>query len=136
MIDKVELTENQQELIFDYITKYIKNNGDVGVRESSEYILNIDGIEYKVSMSIFDKDKLFGIIVINRNLNTFALAAVHQLNINKQIENNIKYLTNFMLSKSVSKIVDDEFFSKLTNIDSDKQISRYKKITKILKKIF
>ncbi len=138
MIQKVELTDNQQELIIDFVAKHIKDNGDVGVRKSNtEYTLDINSIKYKIEMSMFNNNRLFGITVINKELNTYAMAVVYDLYKSSQLIENINYITKFMLNKCVkNQKVDDHFFSKLTSIDSDKQISRFKKINKIRKKIF
>lgn len=129
------LTQYQKESIYQFYADWILSNKKINFRNNSEtsggYFKDGD-VEYESYMDLFDKSKLFSIIVTNNIKDILINISVNEIN----DKNNINIINNFILkNKPNTTILSDIDFTNMTNIEVNKSKLRFKKINKLLNTI-
>jgi hypothetical protein len=129
------LTQYQKESIYQFYVDWILSNKKINFRNNSEtsggYFKDGD-VEYESYMDLFDKSKLFSIIVTNNIKDILINISVNEIN----DKNNINIINNFILkNKPNTTILSDIDFTNMTNIEVNKSKLRFKKINKIINNI-
>lgn len=129
------LTQYQKESIYQFYADWILSNKKINFRNNSEtsggYFKDGD-VEYESYMDLFDKSKLFSIIVTNNIKDILINISVDEIN----DKNNINIINNFILkNKPNTTILTDIDFTNMTNIEVNKSKLRFKKINKLLNNI-
>ncbi|MFA5585617.1 MAG: hypothetical protein WDA02_03610 [Saccharofermentanales bacterium] len=129
------LTQYQKESIYQFYADWILSNKKINFRNNSEtsggYFKDGD-VEYESYMDLFDKSKLFSIIVTNNIKDILINISVNEIN----DKNNINIINNFILkNKPNTTILSDIDFTNMTNIEVNKSKLRFKKINKIINNI-
>ena len=129
-------TQEQIEIVYNFIANWIKSGKKVQMADSDDrYYIVDDDIRYVVSMSTFDKTKLFCISVSNHTLDTRIMIQACDVK-DKSI---IQYIENYVSVQQLqngngAELTDQEFF-KLTKLEPDIALSRARKINHLKDKM-
>jgi len=121
------LTQEQKETVYEFVAGWIKSGRKLDECMFDNMRSIIDGdVTYTITMSNFDKDKLFGIFVTNSKLKLRISVNVDDI-LNKSL---VDYINNYMkalLSMDKGELTDREF-NEITNLEVDLGMSRSKKV--------
>lgn len=134
MIDSKKLLKLQQkETIVDFIIDCIKNGKKFEMRNNDTILITMNGIEYSTHMGFVYSEKIFNFRVFNRQKNLIISFEASDI---KDVSK-ISFITNYILS--IQEKIDDEFtddeFGSITNLTTNTDFDRARKITHIKEKI-
>jgi hypothetical protein len=125
------LSSEQKVAVVDFVANWLKKGKDLEEGIGSSYLIRDGKIMYMISMSVFKKDKVSAIVVMNYDLDVSVTVDVDDLP--SQSQHDIKIIENkiegFLLSVGQGQDLTDLEFNKITNLEPDLQMARSKKIS-------